>query len=192
MFAAGTNPFHGISCQSNHVYRTFCHTEIVALLVAFIRKVCAHSEVGKEKEVGRMAAGPNGHAVGVRADIVASIGPITYVIDVSTIDPCGQTPLGLVPSSADCQDAAARSRERTKRHHYRKVVTPSPIPEGSVVPFVIETSGRLGPSAMSFLLAVCPTQTLTRSRFLNAVVMTCNKNNGKCLQATRDRFRRNL
>ena len=191
-YSAGTNPFHGISCRLNGNFRTFCHTEIIALLYALIRKQCPNAATGKEKEVGRMAVGPNGHAPAVRADIVAAIGPITYVIDVSTTDPCCRVSLDLNPSSADSVGAAAKERERTKRNHYRKVVTPLPIPDGNVVPFVIETTGRLGPGAMSFLLTVCPTQTFIRSRFLNAVVMIVSKYNGKCLLATRDRFRHNL
>ena len=134
----------------------------------------------------------DGQVHGIRADIVASIGAVTYVIDVSTIDPGNLSSLALNPSSAVQQDAASRSREAIKRRHYRKVVTPAPLSEASVIPFVLETTGRLGPSAIAFLHTICPTQTFLRTKFLNTCVMILARSNGKLLQATRERFRQYL
>ena len=130
----------------------------------------------------------DGIAHSVRADIVATVGPITYYIDVSTADPGCLKAMTGAPSSVTNGDAAAKAREASKRRHYGKVVAPAPLPAAAVIPFVIEMSGRLGPAAISFIFNICGTHTLIRSRFLDSIVMMCNRYNGKMLRATRDRF----
>ena len=130
----------------------------------------------------------DGIAHSVRADIVATVGPITYYIDVSTADPGCLKVMTGAPSSVTNGDAAAKAREASKRRHYGKVVAPAPLPAAAVIPFVIEMSGRLGPAAISFIFNICGTHTLIRSRFLDSIVMMCNRYNGKMLRATRDRF----
>ena len=190
-FAPDSDPFHAISCRLNSHHRTFCHTDVVRLLYDLLKTRYPLSVIQKEKEVGTTAP-MDGQVHGIRADIVASIGAVTYVIDVSTIDPGNLSSLALNPSSAVQQDAASRSREAIKRRHYRKVVTPAPLSEASVIPFVLETTGRLGPSAIAFLHTICPTQTFLRTKFLNTCVMILARSNGKLLQATRERFRQYL
>lgn len=186
-YQIGSDPFHAISCRTNHHQRTYCHSDIVDLLYTLLKKRYPLAAVQKEQEVGRTAP-ELGPVQGIRADIVATIGPITYVIDVSTVDPGNASSLGLLPSSASNQDAAALQRERIKHRHYRRVATPAALNPASVIPFVIETSGRLGPQAIAFLSTVCSSQKFLRSRFLNNVVMCIAKQNGKMLKATRDRF----
>jgi hypothetical protein len=184
-YRTGTDPFHAISCRQNNSQRTYCHTELVGLLYRLLKKRYPHAEVDKEKEVGRTAP-VGGVDQGIRADIVAKIGPITYVIDVSTVDPGNASSLGLLPSSAGSQDAAGVQREKVKRRHYRRVVTPAAIPAAHMIPFVVETSGRLGPTAIAFLHTICHSQTYIRSKFLNNVVMILSTTNGKILKDTRD------
>ena len=186
-YQIGMDPFHAISCHTNHHQRTYCHTDIVDLLYTLLKTRYPLAAIQKEKEVGQTAP-IQGPAIGIRADIVATIGPITYVIDVSTVDPGNTSSLSLNPSSASNQDAAAIQREKIKHRHYRRVVTPAALDPACVIPFVIETSGRLGPQAIAFLSTVCSSQKFLRSRFLNNVVMCVAKQNGKMLKATRNRF----
>ena len=186
-YVAGEEPFHGISCFLNRGLRTRCHTEIVNLLFTLLKKIFPAGNIGKEKLIG--ATLPlNGVVAEVYADIVARIGAVTYCIDVSTVDPGCRKAMSGAPSSVTTCDAAAKTREARKRVHYNGVATPARLSAESVIPFVIETTGRLGPAALSFLFSVCGTHTLLRSQFLNSVVLLLNRFNGAMLRATRDRF----
>ena len=62
------------------------------------------------------------------------------------------------------------------------------IPAESVIPFVIESTGRLGPAAFSFLNKICGTQTFKRSRFISEIALLCARYTGKMLVASRERF----
>ena len=44
--------------------------------------------------------------------------------------------------SIEVPDAAAKAIETSKRNHYGTVKDPLPLPPASVIPFVLETSGR--------------------------------------------------
>jgi Reverse transcriptase (RNA-dependent DNA polymerase) len=186
-FETRVDPFHAISCRLNHHARTYCHTDIVSLLYNLLKRRHPLSAIAKEKEVGHTVEGQ-----AVRADIVVNIGPTTYVIDVSTVDPGNASSLGQAQSSATHQDSAALKRERTKRTYYRRVVTPARLEEAQVIPFVVETSGRLGPAAISFLFQLCVLSPFARTKFLNSVVMLVSRTNGKILKDTRDRFQQYL
>jgi hypothetical protein len=186
-YVSGEEPFHGISCFLNQSLRTFCHTDILDLLFTLLKKRFPAADIGKERIVGEMNP-VDGIAPSVRADIVAKVGPLTYYIDVSTVDPGSRKAMSGAPSSVTNGDAAAKAREVSKRAHYAKVTAPARLPAEAVIPFVIETTGRLGPAAISFIFSICGTHTLLRSRFLDSTVMICNRYNGKMLRATRDRF----
>jgi hypothetical protein len=186
-YVSGEEPFHGISCFLNRGLRTRCHTEIVNLLFTLLKKRFPAGDIGKEKLVGETLP-INGVAAGVYADIVARVGAVNYCIDVSTVDPGSRKAMAGAPSSASTCDAAAKAREASKRVHYNGVATPARLSAESVIPFVIETTGRLGPTALSFLFSICGTHTLLRSQFLNSVVLLLNRFNGAMLRATRDRF----
>ena len=82
--------------------------------------------------------------------------------------------------------------ERLKRAKYAKIAPPSTPPPASVIPFVMEASGRLGPAAISFLLRICPTQSYLRTKFLNEVSLICARAVGKMLRMARDSERQAL
>ena len=67
-----------------------------------------------------------------------------------------------------------------KKVHFNKVTTPARLQAGAVIPFVIETTGRLGPAAISFIFSIGGTHTLLRSGYLDSVVMLCNRYNERC------------
>ena len=82
--------------------------------------------------------------------------------------------------------------ERLKRAKYAKIAPPSTPPPASVIPFVMEASGRLGPAAISFLIRICPTQSYLRTKFLNEVSLICARAVGKMLRMARDSERQAL
>ena len=73
---------------------------------------------------------------------------ITLWIDVSVVDPGCHHYIERYRSN-EVPDAAAKAMETTKRNHYSAVKDPLPLPPASIIPFVLETSGRLGPSALA-------------------------------------------
>ena len=79
--------------------------------------------------------------------------------------------------------------EAHKVAHYKTDVMPHVLPDGAVIPFVVEASGRLAPSALGFLQRLCGTHTYLRSRFITDISMICAISLGKSLEATRERFR---
>ena len=77
----------------------------------------------------------------LRADILTR----TEVIDVAIVDPCAQT--YLTQGSHRVYDVASDSRTTAKRARWTSM---GGVPNREFVPFVIETTGRLGKSAMEF------------------------------------------
>ena len=187
-FLAGEDRLHGISCRLNGNLRTNCHNQLRDLLFTLLKKARPRAPIQKEILVGTTAL-IEGRVIDSIADIVLTDGAIRYCIDVSTIDPASYTCMNHPINSVTLQDASAKSREHTKRHHYSLVQVPNPIPVASVIPFVVEATGRLGPAALTFLHTMCGSQTFLRTRFIDDVVMLFSRTYGKCLVATRERFR---
>jgi hypothetical protein len=84
-------------------------------------------------------------------------------------------------------DGAALRKEVFKCRHYATVAPPHTHPPNSVIPFVLEASGRLGPSAFDFLHRICPTQTYLRTRFLHDVSFICARTASRILRTSHDR-----
>jgi hypothetical protein len=80
---------------------------------------------------------------------------------------CQDQPGRNVPRSCEVVNAAAIGR-KFKIHHYGKVRIINGVPGrlnlDNFVPFVIESSGRLGPKALEFLTLICGTETYKRSK----------------------------
>ena len=98
----------------------------------------------------------------VTADISLIVGPETLWIDVSVVDPGCQHYIQRYRSN-EVPDAAAKAMEASKRNHYGTVKDPLPLPPASVITFVLETSGRLGPSALGFIQRISGAHTYLRS-----------------------------
>ena len=79
-----------------------------------------------------------------------------------------------IPSSLD---STKTERQKTWKEvsapGLQRLHTWSAPPPASVIPFVIDATGHLGPAAISFLLRICPTQTFVRTHFLNAISLIC-------------------
>jgi hypothetical protein len=85
----------------------------------------------------------------MRADLVIVLGTRTYTIDVSVTNPSSVSSLAL--HSASTPDRAASVREDEKSQKYRHLPGMGVVGDKNFTPFVIETTGRLGPSALAFL-----------------------------------------
>ena len=68
----------------------------------------------------------------------------------------------------EAPDAAAKAMETTKRDHYSAVKDPPPLPlplpPASII-LMLETSGRLGSSAVGFVQRISGAHTYLRSQF---------------------------
>jgi hypothetical protein len=96
--------------------------------------------------------------------ITLAMGTETLLIDVAVVSPGGSAYPTL---SSINQDGASKHKEQSKRWHYGRIAAPhTPVPN-SVIPFVLESSLRLGPIALGFLFRILPTQTFLRASFLN-------------------------
>ena len=112
----------------------------------------------------------------LRTDIKYLKGADTFYIDIAVVDPAALEYQKAPTFSHLTRDGAASKYERIKRNHYSKVVTPSPLPERSVIPFVVEATGRLILSALLLLHSLCD------------VNLICARTAGRMFKMTRDRF----
>jgi hypothetical protein len=191
VYDARTEAFHALSCPLNKGLRTRRHNELRNLLFQLLRKrnpTAGEGELDMEVVIGSTAPTVARPAQDVRADIRWVCEAETLAIDIACVDPGAQTYLAPPSLSASTRDGAAAKMERQKYAHYAKVVLPAPVPANSVLPFVIEASGRLGPKALGFLAKVCGTQTYLRSKFLNECAMVCARYLGFMLKSTREQF----
>ena len=105
-------------------------------------------------------------------------------IDVSVVDPGCDHYIQRYRSN-EVPDAAAKAMETSKRSHYSAVKDSLPLPflPASIISFVLETSGRLGPSALGFIQRINGADTYLKSQ--------CAVYFGRMLEATRERMRAN-
>jgi hypothetical protein len=189
------NKAEALSCVLNCGLRTMRHTAALDILLRLIKNMAPGDYCEKEKEVGKIVTvniGRPDSVSFVQGDIVWQQGAAKHVIDLSIVTPEANSFLNPPYLSFLKQDAAAICGEKRKRLHYSKVNevngVADRIPAESLIPFVIESTGRLGPAAFSFLNKICGTQTYRRSRFISEIALVCARYTGKMLVATRDRF----
>ena len=189
-FDAAEDSLHALSCGLNKGPRNTRHDNIRDMLYQLIKKVnpgIQQTHLSLEFVVGQIVTADE-NPRNVRTDIKFVKGADTLYIDIAIVDPAASAYRQTPVSSHIHRDGAASKYEREKRQHYSRVNTPAPLPARSVIPFVIEATGRLGPSALLFLHTLCGTQTFLRSRFLSDVNLICARTAGRMLKVTRDRF----
>jgi hypothetical protein len=192
MVCPSTEQLHTAHCSANRAIWTHRHNDIRDCFGRLLRKMYPNNVVSMEKVVGKTAPDSDGVAHDVVADIALDLGPEVIVIDFAVVSPGASLYMEQPTESPINQDGAAKHMERNKRSKYAKIAPPSTPPPASVIPFVIEASGRLGPAAISFLLRICPTQTFLRTHFLNEISLICARALGKMLRIARDSYRRAL
>lgn len=88
--------------------------------------------------------------------------------------------------TSEIPDAAAQAYETQKFEHYKQV--PNLVESRRFTPFIIESTGRLGPSARAFLDEWTKGQSYIKNRFLNRIAVTLARYNGIFMDAARKRF----
>jgi hypothetical protein len=181
-----TEPFHGMSCPGTKGFRTKRHNEIRDLLFRLIKKrypLLTNVLLKLEDNVGSFA---DGHMI--RADITWQIEAEKVIVDLVCIDVGCVQYIKPPTRSYLSSERAALHAEKVKRDHYAKVVVPTRLNSNSVIPFVVEASGRLGPAALGFVNRICGTQTYIKSAFLREISMITAKFRGRMLRTTRDQY----
>ena len=192
-FERGKDNAHGLGCSNNRDEHIKLHNGVSENLHIVMKELFPNDLIEREQQVGQIVTpnhdGGPPHIKYARGDITWMRGGVEkIIIDVSVVHPEGKMYIKNPILSHLNQDAAALAVENRKRLHYQKVSVPAAIPGSSVIPFVLESTGRLGPSAFSFLNSLCLTQTYRRSKFINDCAMLCARYCGFMLVNTRERF----
>ena len=189
-FNASEDSLHALSCSLNKGIRNTRHDSIRNRLYQLVKKLnpgIQQTHLSMEYIVGQIDTG-DGDPRSARTDIRYVKGADTFLIDVVIADPAALEYQKAPTFSHVTRDGAASKCERNKRRHYSRVNIPAPLLDRSIIPFAIEATGRLGPSALLFLHSLCGTQTFSRSTFLKDINLICARTAGRMFRMTRDRF----
>jgi hypothetical protein len=155
-----SQPTHAIDCTRNAPLLTRRHDEVARLLGEFVKRCCPMATIEVEPSVFSIT----GPRVSLKADLRIRMNAILKVIDVAVVDPGCST--ALAKGSANFPDRAARMRQEQKINQYAQVV-PHIVNSDVFVAFVVEATGRLGPSAKAFVDKIGENHSFFRSRFLD-------------------------
>jgi hypothetical protein len=159
--ASSAHPTHLLDCPRNQWLFHRRHLVICRLLARYIGKVCDDSLLVLEAPV---EDGPNA----LRADIVATIGTRIYTLDVSLTNPACQS--NIAHNSHLTHDRSSVNRENQKWAKYGHLSGLERGGDRSFTPFVIESTGRLGPSAQTFINDITShTHSTIKSNFLSTL-----------------------
>jgi hypothetical protein len=146
---AGVDEHHALSCPKRGEQQLrLRHDLVVQALTKFLRTIIGPA--------GQVISDPNRVSSGVqrvwRPDITATVGPATHHIDVSVVNPAARTYYTDLGSGGSdlVPDAANRAQEQLKRAKMRMALG-SHTADRCGVPFVLEITGRWGPSATAFV-----------------------------------------
>ena len=129
------HPHHPSNCPLNGRERTYRHSEVCRLLVKLLHKASPNTRVTLEPR-----------DTGTRyPDIAVVEASETYHIDVSIVETTSRRAITSTVSSATTKGAAASFMERNKTSTYANTEWPD------TVPFVLESTGRMGKRAEGLL-----------------------------------------
>jgi hypothetical protein len=126
-------------CKRNQWYYNRRHDCIRDALANYLR--CTHPDGSVRKEIILLP----GHD-GRRMDIVFKVAECTYHLDVAVTNPACVSNLRL--GAHKKADATAKAKERKKLVKYQDLTGLAAAGEGGMTPFVVESTGRHGPSAL--------------------------------------------
>ena len=133
-----------MSCPKYQGLRLERHNAVVYLLQSLLERL-----VGKNKVRGPEVFLQEG--TDHRMDLTVTIGAVEFFVDVSIVDPCCQTYVQHHHSNT-VSNAAALAMANVKRRKYLPILESIGVNEPELlIPFVLESSGRLGPNAEAFL-----------------------------------------
>jgi hypothetical protein len=193
-YETASNPAEPLVDVLNQQFMTRRHMDVQRVLLNAMRKMKPGDYIEPNKEVGSIVTVNEGrpdNATPVIGDIIWMDGPEKVIIELSGIVPEANTYMQRWDTFMT-QDAAAEGHQIKKKVKYGKVNRingeSATIPADSVIPFVFEASGRLGPAAFSFINRVFQTQTYRRSQLISEIALICSRFTGKMLAASRDRY----
>ena len=172
------DPTHPSTCSANKGLVIARHDEVRNLLAKFLKRIHPQSNIVLEPDEN----GPADHYR--RPDILAEIDGKVFAIDVSIAEPASaraqshhEFPSTITP------DGAALQAESRKFADYRETVY-----NNTLVPFILESTGRLGPSAKTFLDRISGQDFTSRSYFLLELSIVLARSAGKLCTSTRNRL----
>jgi hypothetical protein len=134
--------FHALSCFCTSAQRISRHNLIRDSLKDYVKAAVPDVVIYSEPSVPN----PLGGASPKKADLLLQLGPRSVYVDVSITNPASTTNINLHNTNpAD----AARAKENRKFADYRRAYGPDMT--DSLVPFVLECTGRFGPQAAKFI-----------------------------------------
>ena len=115
----------------------------------------------------------------VRVDIVVMQGDrYVHIIDVSIVNPTASCYLTYHQPSNLVTESAARHREQAKRRYHSRVVGDP----NTMIPFVLEITGRFGPTAKEYMKEWCGVNNRLRSEFLSEISYVLAKGVGRIMR----------
>jgi hypothetical protein len=130
---------HGFLCNATSGARKIRHDRIVEALARFIKWCNPDAQVEKEVWV----------STNTKADIRVTQNGTVFWIDVSIVAPNGVKYIALGSHTTGL--VAAKHREEKKREHYAPAMRGSVGGSVTLVPFVMEITGALGPAAKAYI-----------------------------------------
>jgi hypothetical protein len=139
LFRAAEDSLHALSCELNNGPRNTHHDAIRDMLYQLIKKL--HPGIQRTHLTMECVAGQilneGENPRNVRTGIKFVKGADTLCIDIAVVDPAA-APYMQTPTSHHIHRDGAASK------HYSRVNVPSPLTPRSVIPFILEATGRLG------------------------------------------------
>ena len=106
-------------------------------------------------------------------------GGLVYIVDVSVVEPSSQ--MYLLQESWKVENVANKLRENVKCIKYQHCRALQQEGGASLIPFVLEATGRLGPAAVEFMSKLNKENTLYASLFLDHMAAGLARTTGQML-----------
>ncbi len=159
-----STPYHSSNCQLNSRERTFRHSAVCQLLVKLLRKASPSARITLEPRDATARRHP---------DILIEDNAMSYHVDVSIVEPTSVHALSDAIGAATNKGAAAAMQETKKISSYANTSWPDTLP------FVLESTGRLGTSAEHLLEKITSEKNHLRSWFNGEISLLMAKYQGR-------------
>jgi hypothetical protein len=170
-----TSTLHALSCGLTCGLRTLRHTTVSKELQALIRRIHRNVVIEDEPVVFE------NHDRIIRSDIRYYLDGAPVIIDVGIACPTSHLSGVNALNSAYHECGAADSMELRKRQHVENLIG------RGFVPFVVESSGRLGRTASLFLSRLCADNRELRTSFLYNISTYIAQESGRMLKFLREK-----
>jgi hypothetical protein len=171
-----SDDYHVFRCQKYQGFWTKRHDLVRDHLVKLCKAVRPNAIVTKEQNLGRYKSPTSTHRQReLRCDIMITEGTEKFIIDVAVTEPTCEE--AIRKGSWNTPLIASDDREKVKNADYKKFLTPEMFQY--FVPFALESTGRMGKSAIKFLDRLCKLDKMdlefsesvrvARQRFLHSV-----------------------